>query len=225
MKINKKLFLPLAIAAALILIASGFVLATARKHQSAAVSGNKEAAAEDKTGQGPELSVVREVKVLTGVVDGIDGGKIKFTVNEGQVEEQLRKKTAVINSDTYIEVRKQKGEEEKQADASGESEEVKKLLLSSAEAKQALYACMAENPGVEKPNVVCKEESDKMYEINGRITDLRAGATPAKPDRPDISALSGEKMQILAEAQEDISNKEEFSASRIEILVMNGDNK
>jgi len=145
-----------------------------------------------------------EIKALSGNVKEINGNKIILSTNliNPLDDEALKTRTVIINKDTEIVIQKEKTQEELNVEEAEKSEKIAVLK--------------------EQQKIAVTEEEKMDLEI--QIMDLQMPVDFFKLQNVGIKDIkAGDNISVTAE--EDIAQKQEFSASRISIdrtIMMGG---
>ncbi len=158
------------------------------------------------------------VKTLSGEVVEASDGKIVFNapLPSPLLNDSLKTRTALITAQTEVIVKKRKSLTEQKKDNIEGSAMLEPLEKRSGELKSKISACKLDERG----SGVClgyQEELDKLREEIVKIYKEKMSDTSPYDVKP--SDLNG-VVEIVVEASDDVSNKAEFEATKIELTKL-----
>lgn len=158
-----------------------------------------------------------EIKTLSGDVSEVKGDRIIFIANlyNPLASENQRTKTAIITKNTKITFYRAKTMDEKEAKQTEADEELGGLRLERDSLSNQLVGC---DPGVIPEEDLCAEEREELFAIEGKIMDLEFSAMSEyiAVENAKLSDIK-KNYSITVDADEDISEKSEFEAAKIEV--------
>lgn len=184
-------------------------------------------AAKDKIKEaGGMVMPITETRILSGDIEKIDGNKITFKtfLLNPLADDDLKTRVAIIDNETSIIVYGKKSEEEANEDREESRKKLGGLRIQretlSSEVQECLPApafILTEEPEATTSPDPCTETRKELDELNNLIMELEMDGMSdfKKIEDASLSDIK-EGYSITVEAEEDISEKGEFKAIKIE---------